>query len=224
MSRISKLINMNNNEELMLLDLRRHLFKVYSTLCLGILCFLLGITLNALSIIESLKVSLIILISFIMIFQFKNPCILQFLSLMSMSLVQGILFSAIFISQKKISVPVLIQCILTTLGLLIACFGIIVNSDKYFKRNLRIIVISSSCILLISVFFIKLVSMYRSPLENKLILLVITTRLLIDIKKASTPSPLQRNYILDAFLISVDIFQIFIRSLLILEHKSQYPD
>ena len=113
---------MRNIELIEEIRLKKHLKRVYSTLNLTILFFLFGISLNAFRIIENLKISILILCCFIMIFIFKQPCLIQNICLLTIALIQGILFSAIFVFQNKTNIYNLITGMLATSGLIFAVF------------------------------------------------------------------------------------------------------
>lgn len=205
---------MRNNEVSLQVQSQKHIQKVLSTLCFTFSCFLLGIALHKLLIIVTLKVSLIVLIAFTFAFLCKQPCALQYFSLILMAFGQGVMFSALFLKQHNTTLPIFLQGFLTTIGILVSAFGVIINSDKDFKRKLSTFAVSASWVLFWLILFLKILC-FTKHVEQKIILLIMTGHLLYDMQKITIQS-LRRNFILDALLISVDILQIFIRTLLIL--------
>jgi hypothetical protein len=212
---------MRNAELFEQLQLQMYLGKIYFTLSATISCFLLGLVLYSYSIIKDLKVSLLVIASFILIFIHKKPCLFQYSCLFIISLSQGVLFAALFIYRSKTTISHLFTGMFATMAIVLSIFGIAFHSDKKFKQNLGQFSIALLCILIISIFLVKIVNLLiQSRIDGPIILLFMIAHLLSDINIITTsPEFISRNYILDTMLLSFDIFQVFIRTLLILNEK-----
>lgn len=218
---IIEMINMRSNEVLDEIQLRKYLIRVYSMLTLTIFSFFLGIALQVLGQVENLKISIIVVICFAMIFIFKTPCYFQYLCLLSISLIQGVLFSAVFIFQQRTSYANLCTGILGSFGIIICIFFIMFHCDKKCKQA-----IASLCPLGLWVFIVLIMLLkvakefFWIDADLKVILMFMITNFVADVEAISSSTAIgSRNYILDALLLALDVFQVFIRSLLILNNK-----
>ena len=170
---------------------------------------------HTLGIIKDLKISIIVILCFVLIFIHKRPCIFQLSCLLCISFVQGALFSALFVFLNKIHMKNLITGIFSTITLTVCLFGITYYCDKQFRIMLGVFSQALFYLCLSLFFVLKLINAdISSSTFYKIVLLIMLGMLMISLQDIyCSNSIMNRNYVLDSLVIGFCMLQVLIRIL-----------
>lgn len=198
--------------------LKIYYLRIFSTTSLSVFFFLAGLYMHTVGIIRDLKISIIVILCFVLIFIHKKPCIFQLSCLLCISFVQGALFSALFVFLNKVLMKNLITGIFSTITLTVCLFGITYYCDKQFKLTFGFFsqVLFYSCLTLCFV-----LKFYDADLPissyHKIVFLLMLGMLMISLQDIyCSNSIMNRNYVLDSLVIEFCMLQVLIRLLHIL--------
>ena len=199
--------------------IQQYYLKLFSTLSLAIAFFLIGLTIHYFGFAIDLKISILVLVSFILIFLHRKPCFFQLICLLCMSFIQGVLVSACFIKERNIPEANLIKGFLCTLAIITSIFALTYYSDTSFKQNIgkscEYLFYSILCFILISrVFDFAFTLLFY----QKIIFILMLNMFIMSLRQIYCHEDIKnRNYILDSLVLGFCILQVLIKLLIFIQ-------
>lgn len=199
--------------------IQQYYLKLFSTLSLAITFFLLGLVTHYFGYVLSLKISILVIVSFVLMFIHRRPCFFQLICLLIISFIQGVLVYACFLKERNIHEGNIVKGLLCTFAIITSLFALTYYSDTGFKQS-----IGKSCEYLfysiVGFILTTRVLDFEFPLifYQKMFFILMLAMFMMSLRQIYCYENIKnRNYILDSLILGFCILQILIKLLVFID-------
>ena len=198
--------------------IQQYYLKLFSSLSLATALFLLGLVTHYVGYVLSLKLSVLVIISFVSIFIHRRPCLFQLICLLVISFIQGLLVYNCFIKERNIPEAKIIKGLLSTFAITASLFALTYYSDTSFKQSIGklfyyLFYSIAGFILVTRVLAFEFPLMFY----QKMFFILMLAIFMMSLKQIYSYENIKdRNYILDSLILEFCILQILIKLLIFL--------